>query len=87
MSGRLAEYKSPLRQGSSYLGQGEYAGDLPIKGTKRVRAIAEARHLCRLGENMNLTRRFVAVVAGVMAVSFAMAEGGAEAEELTARSR
>ena len=32
---------------------------------------------------MNLTRRFVAVVAGVMAVSFAMAEGGAEAEELT----
>ena len=32
---------------------------------------------------MNLTRSFVAIVAGVLGVSLALAEGGAEAEELT----
>ena len=31
MSGRLAEYNSPVRQGSSYPGLGEYAGIYPFK--------------------------------------------------------
>lgn len=52
-----------------------------------VAGIAQGQHgpapLCLAGGGARMVRRFVAVVAGMMAVAVALAEGGAEAEELT----